>query len=39
VHSVAPNTLKTEYEDMKLEELVKNGKLEPISIKENLATP
>lgn len=28
VHSVAPNTLKTEYEDMKLEDLVKNGKLD-----------
>ncbi len=28
VHSVAPNTLKTEYEDVKLEDLVKNGKLD-----------
>lgn len=27
-HSVAPNTVKTEYEDVKLEELVKNGKLD-----------
>lgn len=27
-HSVAPNTLKTEYEDVKLEELVKNRKFD-----------
>lgn len=27
-HSVAPNTVKTEYEAVKLEELVKNGKLD-----------